>query len=50
MMQTFSSFSSFAKKIGCVILSHFCQMPQNQAFEKNSFFANDFALSIVSIS
>ena len=49
MSQAFSYFSSFAKKIGSVILSHFRQTPQNQAFSKFSFFANDFAM-IVTIS
>ena len=43
MSQAFSYFSSFAKKIGSVILSHFRQTPQNQAFSKFSFFANVFA-------
>ena len=50
MSQAFSYFSSFAKKIGSVILSHFRQTPQNQVFSKFSFFANDFAIMIVSIS
>lgn len=50
MSQAFSYFSSFAKKIGRVTLSHFRQNPQNEAFSGISFFANDFAIMIVSIS
>jgi hypothetical protein len=50
MSQAFYVFSSFSKKKQLPNLSHFSQSPQNEALVKNSFFANDFAILIVSVS
>ena len=50
MSQTFFDFSAFAKIFQCPIFAQIRQNLQNEAFTIITFFANDFAISVVSIS